>query len=448
MATSRRQNPDDAISVADFTRRVRQLLTQGIPPCWVRGEVSNLRRQASGHVYFTLKDADSQLSCVLFRMDAMRQTVDLRDGMAVLVQGGVDVYEPRGTYQLICRTVMEEGQGRLQERFEQLKKKLAAEGLFDQERKRPIPVWPKTVAVVTSPTGAAIQDFCRVLERRDWRGRVVVAGSKVQGEGASTDIVEALRQIHVWGEADLIVVMRGGGSLEDLWCFNEERVARAVAACKVPVISAVGHEIDFTLSDFAADKRAETPTAAAELISSNFIELRDRVSNFGRDFEHAVDEILKTQRHELELLKRRLQVYHPKAQVRQAQLRLDELQGRFESLINARLAKDGADLRLLRQRLTAVGPARRVEQLRDRVGTLQRRFDRATSDQLRRRRDRLTVLKDRLEGVSLQQTLKRGYAIARDQQGRVVTRKEALTKGDLLALDFADGEVKTRIEEL
>ncbi|WP_269543021.1 exodeoxyribonuclease VII large subunit [Cerasicoccus fimbriatus] len=448
MALSPKQQAEDSISVGEFTRRVRALLTKNIPPCWVQGEVSNLRRQASGHVYFTLKDDASQLPCVLFRMDAMRQTIDLRDGLAVQVHGGIDVYEPRGAYQLICRTVMEVGQGRLQERFEQLKKKLAAEGLFDAERKRTIPAWPKAVAVVTSPTGAAIQDFCRVLERRDWRGRVVIAGAKVQGEGAVGDITEALRKIHAWGQADLIVVMRGGGSLEDLWCFNEEAVARAVAASPTPIISAVGHEIDFTLSDFAADKRAETPTAAAELISSQFIELRDRVRELGRDFNYGIDEVLKTQRHELELLQRRLQLHHPKAQVRQSQLRLDELHARFEALVKAQLAEGGSDLRLLRQRFAGSSPEKRVRYLGEQLVALQRRFDRASREELRRQRKQLEVMRARLEGVSLQQTLKRGYAIARDQQGRVVTRKEGLAKGDLLGLDFADGEVRTRVEEL
>ncbi|MGE9295989.1 MAG: exodeoxyribonuclease VII large subunit, partial [Puniceicoccales bacterium] len=281
--------PDDtAITVGEFTRRVKTLLETHLKPCWIRGEVSNLRRQASGHVYFTLKDDKSQLSCVLFRGDAARQTVNLRDGLAVMVFGEVSVYEPRGTHQLICRMVQEEGMGRLQERFEKLKAKLDAEGLFAPERKRPIPAWPGTVAVITSPSGAAIKDFVSVLQRRDWRGRLLLVPAKVQGEGAALEIVDALKQVLTHGQAELIVVMRGGGSLEDLWCFNEEIVARAVAGSPVPVISAVGHEIDFTLSDFAADKRAETPTAAAELISSLLLELRERERSARETFHREV----------------------------------------------------------------------------------------------------------------------------------------------------------------
>lgn len=442
------QKPSDAITVAEFTRRVRSLLTSGLEPGWVRGEVSNLRRQASGHVYFTLKDDRSQLSCVLFRMDAMRQTVDLRDGMGVLVYGEVDVYEPRGAYQYICRQVTEEGRGRLQERFEELKRKLDAEGLFAPERKRAIPPWPRTIAVVTSPTGAAIQDFRSVLERRGWKGRVVIVPAKVQGEGAAGDIVGALEKIHAWGQAELIVVMRGGGSLEDLWSFNEEAVARAIAASPTPVISAVGHEIDFTLSDFAADKRAETPTAAAELISSHFIELQDRAKDVGRRFQQAVDEILRTHRHEIDLLHRRLALYHPKSQVEQAQMRLDEMFGRFDQLTKTQLVAHRSDLQLLKQRLRSVSPDRRVERLRENLAALERRFDRASTHGLKQHRERLKVVKARLEGVSLQQTLKRGYAVARDRDGKVITRKEGLKKDDVLALDFADGEVKTRVEEM
>jgi len=440
--------PSDPISVAEFTRQVRALLTKNLSPCWIRGEVSNLRRQASGHVYFTLKDDRSQLSCVLFRQDAMRQTVDLADGKDILVYGGVDVYEPRGAYQYICRSVMEVGQGRLQERFEALKKKLADEGLFAPERKRPLPAWPRTIAVVTSPTGAAIKDFLQVLSRRRFIGKVVVVPSKMQGEGAASDIVGALEKIHAWGQAELIVVTRGGGSLEDLWCFNEEIVARAVAASPTPVISAVGHEIDFTLSDFAADQRAETPTGAAELISSRFLELVERARQAGRNFEHATDEILRTQRHELELLHRRLALHHPKNQVEQAQLRLDELYGRFDALTRAQLRESAGELRLFKQRLSSASPERRITRLRENLAALERRFDRTAVHELDRARERIKTLGARLEGVSLTQTLKRGYAVARDRDGNVITRKAGLKKDDVLALDFADGEVKTRVEEM
>ena len=251
-------------SVSEFTRRVKTLLERGIAPAWVRGEVSNLRAQASGHLYFSLKDAGAQLSAVLFRGDAARQKVPVRDGLQVIVFGELNVYEVRGQYQLIVRSVVEDGVGRLQREFEALKKRLAGEGLFAPERKRPIPSLPATVGFITSPTGAAVKDFLRILTRRGWRGRVVILPAKVQGAEAAPEMIGMLELAAALGIFDLLVIGRGGGSIEDLWAFNEEALVRAVAACPVPVISAVGHEIDFTLCDFAADVRAETPSAAAD----------------------------------------------------------------------------------------------------------------------------------------------------------------------------------------
>jgi hypothetical protein len=253
-----------AESVSEFTRRVKLHLETGIRPAWIRGEISNLRAQASGHVYFSLKDAGAQLSAVLFRGDGMRQTVKLRDGLQVVVYGEISVYEARGQYQLIVRIVVDDGVGRLQREFEALKARLAAEGLFAAERKKPVPAMPLTVGFITSPTGAAVQDFVRIIMRRKWCGRVAVLPAKVQGEGAATEMVGMLRLAQRLQIFDLLVIGRGGGSLEDLWAFNEEPLVRAVAECAVPIISAVGHEIDFTLCDFAADVRAETPSGGTD----------------------------------------------------------------------------------------------------------------------------------------------------------------------------------------
>jgi exodeoxyribonuclease VII large subunit len=274
-------------SVSDFTRRIKAVLESQVRPGWVRGEVSNLRVQASGHVYFSLKDAGAQLSAVMFRGDASRQDVKLRDGIQVLLYGEISVYEARGNYQLIVRAVIEDGVGRLQREFEALKQRLAAAGLFAAENKVALPAMPRTVGFITSPSGAAVQDFVRILIRRGWRGRVVVLPAKVQGEGAAAEMVEMLRLAcnpAACGVAfDLLVIGRGGGSLEDLWAFNEEALVRAVAACPLPIISAVGHEIDFTLCDFAADVRVETPSAAAELISSGFVAAGERAGRAKAD---------------------------------------------------------------------------------------------------------------------------------------------------------------------
>src|SRR5471032_2040127 len=309
-------------SVSEFTRRVKALLEGGLRPGWVRGEVSNLRAQASGHVYFSLKDAGAQLSAVLFRGDATRQTVKLRDGQQVVVYGEVSVYEARGQYQLIVRAVIEDGMGKLQREFEALKARLAAEGLFAPERKRAIPAMPQTVGFVTSPTGAAVQDFLRILTRRGWRGRVVVLPAKVQGDGAAAEMIAMLALARELGIFDLLVIGRGGGSLEDLWAFNEEPLVRAVAASAVPIISAVGHEIDFTLCDFAADARAETPSAAAELISSQFVACAERAERAGETIGFVLEAAVARATERLDHARSRLRLLSPAAQLEQGHLRL------------------------------------------------------------------------------------------------------------------------------
>ena len=280
------------LTVTEFTRRVKLVLEGGVDACWVKGEVSNLRVQPSGHVYFSLKDAGAQLSAVMFRMQAARQTVRIRDGLQVVAFGSVSVYEPRGQYQLVVKTLVDDGVGALQREYEALKRRLSEEGLFDAGRKKPLPQMPQTVGFLTSPSGAAVQDFMRILIRRGWKGRVVVLPSKVQGEGASAEMVDMLRLAVSLEIFDLIVIGRGGGSIEDLWAFNEEPLVRAVAACPVPTISAVGHEIDFTLCDFAADRRAETPSAAAELITSGFVDFSERTQAAGSAMAQAVEETL------------------------------------------------------------------------------------------------------------------------------------------------------------
>ncbi len=305
---------------------------------WVRGEVSNLRAQASGHCYFSLKDAGAQLSAVLFRGDAARQAVALRDGLQVIVYGEVNVYEARGQYQLIVRAVVEDGVGKLQREFEALKRKLAAEGLFAPEKKRPIPLLPRTIGFLTSPTGAAVQDFLRILRRRDWRGRVVILPAKVQGAGAAAEMAEMLGLAGGLGLFDLLVIGRGGGSVEDLWAFNEEPLVRAVAACPVPIISAVGHEIDFTLCDFAADVRAETPSAAAELISSNFVACGERAARAARSLGATLAARVEQAGERLDHARSRLRLLTPSALIERGWLRLDDLSNRRLAALRAAAA--------------------------------------------------------------------------------------------------------------
>ncbi len=413
-----------AESVSEFTRRVKVLLEGGLRPGWVRGEVSNLRAQASGHVYFSLKDAGAQVSAVLFRGDAARQTVRLRDGQQVVVYGEVSVYETRGQYQLIVRAVVEDGVGRLQQEFERLKRQLAAEGLFAPERKRPLPAMPATVGFITSPTGAAVQDFMRILTRRGWRGRRVVLPAMVQGAGAAEELGAMLALAQELELFDLLVIGRGGGSLEDLWAFNEEPLVRAVAGCRVPVISAVGHEIDFTLCDFAADVRAETPSAAAELISSPFVQCAERVAQAEAAMRAAGEGAVARAGERLDHARSRLRLLTPAAQIEQGCLRLDDLANRLAAALRATLQLRGQRLGEIRARLAQASPETRVQ-----LGSHQ-----------------LLSLYKRLQAASPASVLHRGFAIVRDEQGQPVARRAAIRAGQRLSAEFSDGAVPVQAE--
>jgi exodeoxyribonuclease VII large subunit len=414
-----------AESVSEFTRRVKLLLESGIRPTWIRGEVSNLRAQASGHVYFSLKDAGAQLSAVLFRGDAARQTVKLRDGLQVIVYGEVSVYEARGQYQLIVRVVVDDGVGRLQREFEALKARLAAEGLFAAERKKPVPEMPRTVGFITSPTGAAVRDFMRILMRRGWRGRAIVLPAKVQGEGAAAEMVTMLARAQQLGIFDLLVIGRGGGSLEDLWAFNEEPLVRAVADCTVPIVSAVGHEIDFTLCDFAADVRAETPSAAAELITSHFVACAERARQAGVALLTRTEAGIERAASDLDHARSRLRLLTPAAQVEQGWLRVDDLSNRLGSALR-HAVQEG------RQRLAEgrAAFARHHPELRVQTES-----------------HRLLALWKRLQAASPASVLNRGFVIVRDEAGKPITRKTGVKKSQPVTAEFADGSVELRREK-
>jgi exodeoxyribonuclease VII large subunit len=404
---------------------VKAVLEKEIRPGWVRGEVSNMRAQASGHFYFSLKDAGAQVSAVMFRGDASKQTVKLRDGMQVVVYGEISVYEARGNYQLIVRVIIEDGVGRLQREFEALKRKLADEGLFAAENKVAIPAMPQVVGFITSPTGAAVQDFLRILIRRGWCGRVVVLPSKVQGDGAAAEMIEMLAEAERLGIFDLLVIGRGGGSLEDLWAFNEEALVRAIAACTVPIISAVGHEIDFSLCDFAADVRAETPSAAAELISSGFVAALERAARLAEDLEHHVGAALESAGGRLDHARSRLRLLAPSAQIERGFLRLDDMSNRLAAALGKTVQERRQRLSEVRSLLRERSPQRRVE----------------TESQ------RLLALWKRLQAASPASVMNRGFVIMRDADGKPVQKKAAVRKGQRLAAEFADGTVPVKADE-
>lgn len=412
------------LSVTQFTRQVKELLETGIRPGWVRGEVSNLRAQSSGHIYFSLKDAGAQVSAVLFRGDALRQTVALRAGMQVVVYGEISVYEARGQYQLIVRVVVEDGLGRLQREFEALKRRLAEEGLFDSEKKPRIPPMPQTIGFITSPSGAAVQDFIRIMVRRGWRGRLIILPAKVQGEGAAAEMIAMLAAAEELAIFDLLVIGRGGGSLEDLWAFNEEALVRAVATARIPIISAVGHEIDFTLCDFAAALRAETPSAAAELISSSFVSQLERLERAEAALDRLTELELEAKRERFEHAADRLRLLSPAAYVERGNLRLDDLSNRLAAAVQ-----------------------RAAERRRDRLQRLSARLaQRSPEFRVQLESHRLLALWKRLQSASPASVLNRGFAIVRDQQGKPVQRRAEVFPKDSLVLQFRDGEVKVSAE--
>lgn len=433
------------LTVGELTERVRGAIEEAVPECWIRGEVSNLRRQSSGHVYFSLKDADAQLSCVLFRGSAQRQQVSIADGRQLLVFGRIDVYAPRGSYQCIVRHVLEDGVGRLQQAYEALRQKLYAEGLFEAERKRPLPDMPATVGIITSPTGAALRDFVSILKRRGWRGRLVVLPARVQGAESAGEIVACIEQAERMGVLDLLVLARGGGSLEDLWSFNDEAVVRAVADCAIPTLSGIGHEIDTTLTDFAADRRAETPSGAAELISSRFLELCDQVLQLAESMQGQSQLVCERLGSRLKHQASRLQAYSPERRLEYLAQRVDDLSGRLH---NAAVGCFRDAVHRSERSRRAFGTSLLESSLRvarKDFARVREAYIHASDAYLKNERERLLSLAQRLERASYQRALQRGFSVMRDEAGRVVMRARGVKAGDWLTHEFQDGKLTSQV---
>ena len=408
------------LSVLELTGTVRALLEKQIGTVWVSGEITNLRAQSSGHIYFTLKDAGAQLSCVLFSREKVAQRDLLADGQKVLLQGEVTVYEARGQYQLIVRDVELQGVGALQVAFEKLKQKLAAEGLFAAERKRALPKFPARIGLVTSPTGAAIRDVLHVIQRRNPALEIILAPARVQGQGAATEIAAAIRTLNEFGHLDLILVTRGGGSLEDLWAFNEEPVARAIFESAIPVVSAVGHEIDFTIADFVADVRAATPSVAAEIITENIFASRELVGDAMNLMQLRVRRRMRIETENFKSLASRLVRLHPRRKLDDSLQRLDDLQsGLLRGLKTAARSRNVA------------------------LQNLAGRFLRAKPSQvLKARQEVLKQLEKRLNLLGPEQVLARGYSITTDAaSGKVLRDSTKVKAGQKLKTRLAKGEV-------
>jgi exodeoxyribonuclease VII large subunit len=416
------QNP---ISIADLTSTIRDLLETGIGEVWVAGEISNFRAPGSGHLYFTLKDASATLAAVMFQREARRVGFALGDGQAVLARGAITVYEARGQYQIQVAEIRARGQGTLQQRFEELKRKLAAEGLFELDRKRGLPEFPEVIGIVTSLQGAVLQDMLNILKRRAPGLRIRVRGVRVQGAGAAEEIAQAVGEFSAEGGIDLLVVARGGGSLEDLWAFNEEPVARALAACAVPTISAVGHETDFTIADFVADLRAPTPSAAAELLTRDWAEWREEVAKLHARLERTTRLVLGEHRRHLARLAGSYALREPRRVVRQWAQRLDDLRETLRDAAKLALQRRRHELSLLKAQLAAHHPAREIA----------------------RRREQVAHLHARLRALGPQGTLDRGYALVLDAQGRPLTQAAKAKAGDALNIVLSKGALGATVGE-
>jgi exodeoxyribonuclease VII large subunit len=437
---------EEVLDVTALTRLIKRQLEGRFAQVWVRGEISNLRRQSSGHLYFSLKDAGSQLPCVFFARDAARQSFALEDGMEVLLLGNISVYEPHGRYQLIAKVAIQSGEGRLQLEYERLKRKLAAEGLFETERKQALPPLPRRIAVITSPTGAAVRDFLRILKRRNYRGEVMIFPASVQGKGAAREVAAMLEHANASHGFDLVVLTRGGGSIEDLWAFNEEALARAVAASRLPVISAIGHEIDHVLTDYAADVRAETPSGAAELISSLFLEACARTDEASDQLQAAAETSIRRHDQWIEQLSARMRVIAPSRQVELLGMRVDDIENRLLRRVESRLSQSRKAIDTLSRRVLQQHPKLRLELARQRIATNTIRLHRTTKQNLQAHSEALLHLNKRLENSSLKATLDRGYAILQTDHGRILPDKKSAETEKSIRARLRDGEIQLRPE--
>ncbi|WP_409525057.1 exodeoxyribonuclease VII large subunit [Nitrincola sp. MINF-07-Sa-05] len=435
----------NAITVSELNREVKSLLENAIAIRCVEGEISNLARPSSGHWYFTLKDNRAQVRCAMFRNRTQYLKFIPKEGDLVRVVARVSLYEGRGDYQLICDQLAQGGTGQLQQAFEALKARLDHEGLFSSEHKKTLPRHPRQLGVITSPTGAAIHDILQVLDRRYAALPVIVYPTAVQGKEAAAQIARAIELANQHNACDVLIVGRGGGSLEDLWPFNEEIVARAIFNSEIPIVSAVGHEVDITISDLVADLRAPTPSAAAELLSPNQAELRQRLRQASLRLHQQQLGLIRQQRNKLLALRQRLR--HPGDRLRDQAQRLDSLETRLTRALQRRLKQAGQQLEVLQKRQQRLAPGPRVMLLQSQLEQLHKRLHKQIDNQLSRKRQLLQHQIIMLNSISPLATLERGYAIAQGATGQVILDAAEVKAGDRMTVrvhhGWIDSEVKS-----
>lgn len=441
-------NSPSIFTVSRLNQTVRTLLEQEMGQVWISGEISNFSQPSSGHWYFTLKDDTAQVRCAMFRNSNRRVTFRPQHGQQVLVRANITLYEPRGDYQIIVESMQPAGEGLLQQQYEQLKQRLTAEGLFDQRHKQALPSPARQVGIITSKSGAALHDILHVLKRRDPSLPIVIYPTSVQGADAPSQIVRAIELANLREECDVLIVGRGGGSLEDLWSFNDERVARAIFASSIPVVSAVGHETDLTIADFVGDVRAPTPSAAAEIVSRNQLELLRQIQSQQTRMEMAMDYYLAQRMQRFTRLQHRLQQQHPQLRLARQQTTLERLQQRLNVAIDAKLRRSGQLQQRLAQRLNQQQPQARIHRAQTRIQQLEYRLSQVISARLSGTRQRFGTALAQLEAVSPLATLARGYSVTTAQDGKVLKKAKQIKSGDTLTTRLEDGWVKSQVTDI
>ncbi|MDC0609135.1 exodeoxyribonuclease VII large subunit [Vibrio sp.] len=438
-------NNQNIFTVSRLNAEVRLLLENEMGIVWLLGEISNFSAPVSGHWYFTLKDSRAQVKCAMFRGNNRRVTFKPQNGQQVLVKARLSLYEPRGDYQLIIESMQPEGDGRLQQEFEKLKVKLAGEGLFAQSSKKPIPEHPRCVGIITSKTGAALFDILNVLKRRDPSLPIIIYPTMVQGDDASISIAQAIGRANERNECDVLIVGRGGGSLEDLWCFNNEIVARTIAASQIPIISAVGHEIDITIADFVADVRAPTPSAAAELVSRDNSHKSASFEHFKQKLFNAMRYYISTQSSRAQKRQYALEKHHPMHQLQRQMQQLDELRGRSSRAVTQRMQREQQRLDRSEQRLKYASPIAQVHRQQQQLENRQQRLCDAIKKTLLAKQHQLSLSMETLDAVSPLATLKRGYSVTRTLDGRVVKDASEVVAGETIETTLSKSVIKSKV---
>lgn len=439
---------DNIYSVSQLNQSVRLMLENQLGAVWLTGEISNFSQPVSGHWYLSLKDENAQVRCAMFRMKNLRVSFRPTNGMQVLVRANVSLYEPRGDYQLIIESMHLAGEGLLMQQFEALKMKLAAEGLFAQHLKKNLPHFSKAVGIITSKTGAALQDILHILQRRDPSLKIIIYPTAVQGKDAATDIAQMIELANQRQEVDVLIVGRGGGSLEDLWCFNEEVVARAIFHSHLPVISAVGHETDVTIADFVADVRAPTPSAAAELVSRNQTELLQQLQYRRQRLEIALDRLFAEKRQKLKHLSLRLHNQHPQAQLRIQQQLITQLSHRLQQTLRHQWQKTAENLTALSMRLYKNPLPLRLQQYEQQLAQLKVRLNSHMNLTLSLQQKQLAHLCGKLDSLSPLKVLARGYSITQNQQNFTIRSIKEVNVGEQIKTRLPDGDIISQVIRL